>query len=214
MSENPTRDTHISDDSGKTPGAQRGRGRPPTSRARDAILSAAAHLLRTGGLTALTVDAVVAEAKVSKGTVYRLWESKSAVAIDAILKILNTEIDSPQSGSAKEDFRSLMRQFANVLQRGDLGYTYISLLIEAQQDDRIEDIHRRLFRERRNMFYNIVDRGGERGEISKHIDRDLVSDMLFGPIVLRLITGVKEIDDEMIESVLSIVYNGIRFDTV
>jgi AcrR family transcriptional regulator len=188
---------------------QRGRGRPPSTRSHDAIIDAVARILRAQGLHGLTVDSVVAEAKVSKGTVYRLWDSKSAVAIDAILKILNTEIETPDTGSALKDFRSLMRQFAEVLQRGGLGYTYISLLIEAQQNHMINGIHQRLFRERRNVFYSVVEKAIARGELSGDLDRDLLSDMLFGPIVLRLITGVKEIDEEMIEHVLSIVCRGV-----
>jgi AcrR family transcriptional regulator len=193
----------------KAPTYQRGRGRPPSTRSHDAIIDAVAKILRVQGLQGLTVDAVVAEAKVSKATVYRLWESKSAVAIDAILRILNTEIETPDTGSALDDFRSLMQQFAKVLQRGDLGYTYISLLIEAQQNHKIDGIHQRLFRERRSVFYSVVERAILRREVSSELDRDLLSDMLFGPIVLRLITGVKEVDDEMIEHVLSIVYRGI-----
>jgi AcrR family transcriptional regulator len=188
---------------------RRGPGRPPSNRSHDAIMKSVAKLLRTKGIQGLTVDAVVADAKVSKATVYRLWESKEAVAIDAILRILNTEIVTPDTGSTKEDFRSLMTQFSEVLHQGGLGYTYMSLLIGAQQDNRIEDIHRRLFYERRNVFYGIVDKGIARGELKSNVDRDLVSDMLFGPIMLRLITGVKRIDRQMIESVLETVYGGI-----
>ncbi|MBX9451539.1 MAG: TetR/AcrR family transcriptional regulator [Mesorhizobium sp.] len=188
--------------------APRPRGRPRSRRSRDAILDAAAHLLRQGGLPALTVDAVVAHARVSKGTVYRIWESKSAVAIDAILGVLNREIVTPDTGSSREDFRALMLQFADVLQRGGLGYTYMSLLIEAQQDNSIASAHRRLFRERRKVFFDVVASGIDRGELPANLDRDLLSDMLFGPIVLRLMTGVGQIDDAMIEATLETVYRG------
>jgi hypothetical protein len=52
------------------------------------------------GLQGLTVGAVVAEAKVSKSTVYRLQEAKSAVDMDAILMFLNTGIETPDTESA------------------------------------------------------------------------------------------------------------------
>lgn len=187
----------------------RRRGRPPSNRSQEAILAAAGELLREGGLAALTVDAVVAQAKVSKGTVYRLWDTKSAIAIDAILRVLNREIITPDTGSAKEDFRALMRQFADVLQRGGLGYTYISLLIEAQQDNRIADIHQRLFRERRSVFFKVVAKGIQRGELPPDVDNDLLSDMLFGPTVLRLVTGVGKVDSSMIDVTLEVVYRGL-----
>ena len=133
---------------------------------------------------------MVADARVSKGTVYRWWESKHSVAMDAILRIFNSELKVPDTGSTIEDFRSLMKQFATVLQNGGLGYTYVTLLVEAQQNQRIEEFHRRFFAERREVLYEIPQ-GHQKGEMTAQADPDLIVDVLFGPIIFRLLTGLR-----------------------
>lgn len=188
---------------------QRRPGRPPSGRSQKAIMTAVIRLLRTNGLAGLTVDAVVAEARVSKGTVYRWWESKHSVAMDAILRIFNEELLTPDTGSAINDFRSLMTQFAAILQNGGLGYTYVSLLVEAQQNNRIEEFHSRFFAERRQVLHSIIRSGIARGDLAAHTDADLIVDVLFGPLIFRLLTGLHAVDDAMIEGILTTVSYGI-----
>jgi AcrR family transcriptional regulator len=189
--------------------SSKGRGRPRSDRAKTAILTAATSLLRSEGLQGLTIDAVVANAKVSKSTVYRWWVSKEAVAMDAILQILNDELQAQDTGSFAEDMRLLMNQFAAVMQKDGLGYIYVSLLVEAQQALRIEEFHKKFFAERRVVIHKIVARGISRGELVGGVEPDLVADMLFGPIVFRLLTGIHAIDGDMIDGILASVLHGL-----
>ncbi|MCM2498749.1 TetR/AcrR family transcriptional regulator [Neorhizobium galegae] len=185
-------------------------GRPRSSESHEAILSAVGAVLRAKGLQGLTLDTVIADAKVSKATIYRRWDSMNTLAMDAILQIFNSELRVPETGSAVNDLRSLMRQFAAVLQNGGLGYTYVSLLVAAQQSHTIEQLHERFFSARRKVFYEIIRRGVKAGEFPADVDPDLINDVLFGPIIFRLLTGLKPIDDDMISSVLEIVSQGTR----
>jgi AcrR family transcriptional regulator len=180
-------------------------GRPRSDRAQQAILHAAAKLLRKYGLQGLTVDAVVAEARVSKTTVYRWWGSKHTVAMDAILQIFNEELDTPDTGSVHADLYDLMKQFARVLQTDGLGYIYVSLLVEAQQNAEIEEFHRRFFTERRAILHGIIQRGVTRQELAATSDADFIADALFGPIIFRLLTGIRKVDDTMIGGLLDSV---------
>jgi AcrR family transcriptional regulator len=198
------------DDSPSASTAARRPGRPRSGRAQKAILDAVARLLRTRGLQGLTVDAVVADANVSKGTVYRWWGSKQTVAMDAILQIFNEELKMPDTGILADDLRSLMTQFSTVLQTGGLGYIYVSLLVEAQQNARIEEFHQRFFSRRRVLLHRIIRRGIARGELAGGTDTDLVADALFGPIIFRMLTGINKVDDAMIEDLLGSVLRGMR----
>lgn len=185
-------------------------GRPRSSESHQAILSAVGAVLRTKGLQGLTLDTVIADAKVSKATVYRRWDSMHTLAMDAILQIFNSELRIPETGSAVDDLRSLMKQFAAVLQNGGLGYTYVSLLVAAQQSQTIEQLHERFFSARRKVFYEIIRRGIQAGEFPVDVDADLINDILFGPIIFRLLTGLRPIDENMITNVLDIVSHGAR----
>lgn len=193
-----------------SPAPARRPGRPRSNRAQKAILDAVARLLRTQGLQGLTVDAVVADAHVSKTTVYRWWGSKQTVAMDAILQIFNEELKAPDTGVLADDLFDLMTQFSAILQTGGLGYIYVSLLVEAQQNARIEEFHQRFFSRRRVILHRIIHRGISRGELSSAADPDLVADALFGPIIFRLLTGLNAVDETMIATLLSTVLRGMR----
>ena len=66
----------------KTPGH-----RPRVEGERESeILDAALDLLARVGYDRMTMDAVAAEAKASKATLYRRWSTKSALVVDAILR--------------------------------------------------------------------------------------------------------------------------------
>jgi AcrR family transcriptional regulator len=184
-------------------------GRPRSNRSHEAILDAAAGMLRRNGLNGLTIDGVVAEAKVSKGTVYRWWASKHSLAMDAILRIFNAELQQPDTGDVLSDFRIIMRQFRSLLSQGDLGYTFVALMIEAQQNQWIAEFHERFFRHRRKVLYIIIDRGIARDELRSDLDADLIVDLLFSPLIFRLLSGLSPIDDEAIENIIAAAAKGI-----
>ncbi|WP_167553316.1 TetR/AcrR family transcriptional regulator [Evansella clarkii] len=60
------------------------RGRPLDLSRNEVILSAVLELLAENGYDALTIEAVAAEAKVGKATIYRRWPSKTELVIDAV----------------------------------------------------------------------------------------------------------------------------------
>src|SRR6185369_12136404 len=60
------------------------RGRPRSETRKQAILQAAFELLGERGLAATSMDAVAERAGVSKATIYRWWDSKELLALDAL----------------------------------------------------------------------------------------------------------------------------------
>ena len=57
------------------------------------ILEATIDLLVEVGYHRLTLDAVAREARASKATLYRRWESKPALVIDALIKAKEWMLD-------------------------------------------------------------------------------------------------------------------------
>ena len=92
-----------------TPG--RLRGRPRSETARTAILDAAAELLLTHGLPAVSMDAVAQRAGVSKATIYRWWPTKETLALDALYTEWAAARPAPRdTGSLRGDLLSLLRR--------------------------------------------------------------------------------------------------------
>ena len=62
----------------------RGRGRPRSAKADQAILNATLRMLGTQGVAGTTIEGVAADAGVGKTTIYRRWPTKTALILAAI----------------------------------------------------------------------------------------------------------------------------------
>src|SRR5262249_33803684 len=80
--------------------AQRPRfGRPRSQKTQAAVQASALSLLRNTSLRTLTIEEIARDAGVSKATIYRWWDSKIALVIDAFLKTI--EQKTPFHGPGK-----------------------------------------------------------------------------------------------------------------
>ena len=61
-------------------------GRPRSETTRRKILEATVHLLEDVTVQSLTIEAIAREAGVGKATIYRWWDSKALVVIDAFIE--------------------------------------------------------------------------------------------------------------------------------
>src|SRR3954447_22223044 len=86
------------------------RGRPRSQQAHKAILDAAAELLLTRGLSAVSMDTVAQQAGVSKATIYRWWPTKETLALDALYTEWAAAQPHPRdTGTLRGDLLSLLR---------------------------------------------------------------------------------------------------------
>src|SRR3712207_2742373 len=85
------------------------RGGRPRDPSRDGVIRAAIlRLLAEVGYSALTMDAVAAEAGVGKATIYRRWRTKEELVVDTVSE-LNREFAVPaDTGSVEGDLRAIM----------------------------------------------------------------------------------------------------------
>jgi AcrR family transcriptional regulator len=66
------------------PAARRARGRPRSSAADDAIMSAALALFTERGLEGMAIEQIAQRAGVSRTTVYRRWDTKEQLLVEAL----------------------------------------------------------------------------------------------------------------------------------
>jgi AcrR family transcriptional regulator len=161
-------------------------GRPRSPEAHAAILRAALELAVEGGLRGLSMEAIAARAGVGKATIYRRWKSKEALFAEAIASIaLNPQV--PDTGSVRGDFEAASR--AAVGRMAPEAFRVLPrLLADAADDpDLLEALQQSLVRPRRAAIAAIVQRGVERGELRADLDVDLVSEMLLGPMIARVL---------------------------
>lgn len=183
-------------------------GRPRSEDVRQAILRSTIRLLRRTGFADLSIEAIAADAKAGKATVYRWWPNKGALVVDAFASITEEELHFPDSGSVFKDVSLQMKQWLGVL-RSRRGCIVRAVLAGGQSDpELIEEFRRRFFWPRRQDAYRTLRRGIERGELPGGLDLDLVLDTLYGAIYMRFLIRHSELSERYVEEVCHMVLEG------
>lgn len=82
---------------------------PLRTRSRTRLLDAAANLLKTGGIEAVTIDAVTKASKVARTTLYRHFNSSSQLLAATFERLLPQVIPpAPTSGTLRERLIELL----------------------------------------------------------------------------------------------------------
>jgi hypothetical protein len=183
------------------PAVVKRRGRKRCDRARNAILSASIELLEKSPLREVTAEAIAARAGVS---------NKSLVALEAFLAHMQSAVATPDTGSAQKDFtaqlRSLLRFF-----KSPYGRIYAQFIAEGQSDSVFMAQFRDGFlKTRRDEVRVMWKRGVARGEICRRIDADVAIDLIYGPVIFRLLTGHAPLNDAQAEAIVAAVFRGLR----
>ncbi len=182
------------------------RGRPRSEASRGAIIAATNQLLRTIGLNRMSIEAVAEASGVGKTTIYRWWPSKGTLALDAYLEDMRDKVVVPDTGDGGEDLRRHTRAVIGFY-AGEEGRIFAQFMAEAQSDPRLAEAFReRFLTQRRAAVKTIWQRGVARGDFRSDVDPDVAMDMIFAPIVYRLLAGhaplVKSLADGLVDAAL------------
>jgi len=183
-------------------------GRPRSEQARRAIVRSTLKLLQRSGFPGLNIEAVAADAKVSKATVYRWWPNKGALVVDAFASSTEAELHFPNTGSVYRDMALQMTQFLAIL-RSPRGRIVAALLAGGQSDPELLFAFReRFLRPRREEAYKTLRRAIERGELPRDLDLDVALDALYGAIYMRFLIRHRELSESYIRQLCSLVLGG------
>jgi AcrR family transcriptional regulator len=186
---------------------KRGRHRSPQAHA--AILKATLHLLERQPLRKVTADAIARRAGVSKATIYKWWPNKIMVALDAYLAGMSEHVPIPDTGCARRDFTEQL-QSVMAFYASPLGRLFGQFIAEGQSDSAFLALFRERFvMARRETARVMWRRGVDRGEIRTEVDPEIVLDLIYGPMVLRLLTGNGSISGQQSEAVVNAAFDGL-----
>lgn len=177
----------VTDQAVRRGGRQGGRAR--SEQTRRLILKTALRQLKTESLQAISIEGIAREARVSKATIYRWWGSKASLAIDAFVEhhVIKTPMRDdlpPREAIAKHMF-SLARQYS-----GWGGRIVAQILAEAQSDPAIRrEFHERFHSSRREMVRGGLERWQASGRVSPEVDVEILMEVLYAPIYMRLLVG-------------------------
>ncbi len=160
------------------------------------------------GVRDLRMDDVADRAGVGKATVYRRYRSKNAL-ISAAVATLVSEITIPDAGSTRADLLALMEQ-AVELYSGPLAPRLMPTLVEeARRNPQLaRTVREEFLAGRRAALSAVLQRGIERGDLTRGLDLELALDVLGGAIFYRLLVTGGPIDQRLAEGVVDLILRG------
>jgi AcrR family transcriptional regulator len=165
-------------------------------------------LLREVGLRAMTTEEISARSGASKATIYKWWPNKYAVATEAFLTEMMAESPDPDTGSAHDDFRRVIRGLSHFY-TGASGQVFAQLIGEGQSDPLVrEELQTHLVAPRRELMRAVWDRGVARGELRADLDPDTALDLLIGPVLYRLVMGHAPLDEASADALVDAAMSG------
>ncbi|ERG69431.1 TetR/AcrR family transcriptional regulator [Segniliparus rugosus] len=131
------------------------RGRPRSEAAKAAILAAAFDLVTDHGMANVTMDDIASRAAVGKQTIYRWWQSKAELVLDALEDRAKADVDARETASVAT---LLAEEFAGARR---VRLALKSLMAAAQSDDALrEALVVRLIEPRRATLRRCLERAG------------------------------------------------------
>lgn len=156
-----------------------------------AILEATLDLVHEIGYERLTIEGIAARAGVGKSTIYRWWNSKGELVLEALAGIL-TAPPVPDSGDTRRDLTAIVEQAMILYSNdGDARTIIAGLVSEMNHNPDLADTLREQFIEpRRADNRETLTRAIERGDLPANTDIELLIDVLVSPVSYRaLVTG-------------------------
>jgi TetR/AcrR family transcriptional regulator of autoinduction and epiphytic fitness len=158
---------------------------PRVERSRRVVLQAALDELGAVGYGAFTIESVAARAGVGKSTIYRHWPDKLALIADAFETFHVEMVPSVETGSARERVTRLVGHVAEIVVDSTFSVCIPALIEGAERDPRVRAFHHRYSAARRQSLIDIIAEGIAIGELPAHLDPELATLALLGPIFYR-----------------------------
>lgn len=177
--------------------------RPARSRAR--LLDAATALLRTGGPSAVTVDAVTRGANVARATLYRHFPSGNDLLAAAFYSLIPPAPMPPESGTLRERLVALMQAQADLISETPILLTATYWLAlgpdmehmpgrtEDTDSPEVRTLRERVAQQYGAPFDAIFDSPDAQRELG-NVDRAQAIMLLIGPLVAGRISTLADFD--------------------
>lgn len=158
------------------------------------ILDATLEVLGDVGYDRLTMDAVATRAKASKATLYRRWNGKVSLVIDALHSVKSTP-EAPDTGNLRDDLIASFCGLGGLTDEKSVA-TFASVITAISRDQDFAAAFRRdVIGPKSALSQSIFERARDRGEIPASVDIDLLAPALAG-IVLHRVYLMGELPDE------------------
>jgi AcrR family transcriptional regulator len=191
-------------------------GRPRSAEADRAILAATRAALAEEGWSGLTLGDVATRAGVAKTTLYRRWNGKSELVVDAVAALFDERLELPDLGSLHADIRSVVLRFAWLVDRPETRTALMAVIAEATHDDALRvRIREAIVDRQKHLVVRGRERAQRRGEMppdtgaAEPARDDLIFDVIAGAVVHRLMVSSEPVDAEWADRLARLLVLGL-----
>lgn len=167
------------------------------------VLDAAVRVLAEVGYDRLTMDEVASAARASKATLYRRWDSKADLVVDAVSRTKGIpDAQARDTGSLRGDLLSMACGPCG--QAHELPMSVLGGLLTALQTDlELSTAWRKRFLSpRMAVTRTIFERAARRGELRTDLDLELILTVLPSMCVFRCTVEGRVVDEDFVACVL------------
>jgi AcrR family transcriptional regulator len=169
--------------------ARRPPGRPRSEAADREIIAATLRLLGEQGYDRTSIDAVAAEADVTRATVYRRYPTKASL-VCAALTSYPDEFSPGDPGDVRAFLVNMMSAFREGVQSCDGVAICSSLYLNRQQHpEMLEEFRRSVIEPRQQRMREVLEDAIEHGRVRPGVDTEMIVSMLFGAGIQQMLTG-------------------------
>ncbi|AUM20136.1 TetR/AcrR family transcriptional regulator [Rhodococcus ruber] len=176
---------------------------PRKARSRARLLDAATSLLSTGGIEAVTIDAVTKVSKVARTTLYRHFTDSTQLLAAAFERLLPPVTAPPASGTIREQLIELLDRQTKLIEEAPAQLTMLGWLALGStqpetagttshpEEDRnpISSLRARVVNQYREPFDRILGSPEAEQELGR-FDTNLALTQLVGPIVFTRLAAL------------------------
>jgi AcrR family transcriptional regulator len=178
--------------------------RPARSRAR--LLDAATTLLRSGGPSAVTVDAVTRASNVARATLYRHFPSGNDLLAAAFHALIPPVPIPPDEGTLRDRLIAALEGFSDLIAEAPMSLAAMSWLAlggdleqmrwgkdKRSESSEVQTLRERVAEQYAAPFDVIFDSPVAQAELGE-VDRTRAAVLLLGPIVLGKLSTLSDFD--------------------
>jgi AcrR family transcriptional regulator len=167
------------------------------------ILDAALALLAQVGYDRMTMDAIAAEAKAGKATLYRRWSTKASLVVDALLRSKQAlQAPAVDTGSLREDLIAMSCGQGGLTDQQSAGVMAGVITALHHDPDFALEFRTRVVHPRLETTRAVFERARERGEVAADLDLDLLAPALAGIVLHRSFVLGLDADERTVAQVV------------
>ena len=170
-------------------------GRPRAPHTDERILDAALRLMAEQGFVRMSMDAVAAEAGVTRPTIYRRWPTKIELAMAALVAYCDVTLPAVV-GDTRTDLIAEMEHFRHALLRPN-GMSLLGTVLAEEQEtpELLAAFRQYLVAPRRQRLTAILAAAQTRGELRAGADLGLAVNLLVGALYAQYLAATPFADD-------------------